>query len=342
MKSFEIVAFTPGGAGLGEFLVQKLREQGDSCTLQVSKNMAGRLKIQAFESLRDWTEKAFEISDALVFIGACGIAVRAIAPYISDKFTDPAVLAVDEAGHFVVPLLSGHVGGANELAEKVAGMIGARAVITTATDVTGKFAVDVWARENGLIIDGRDAAKHITAALLAGENVSFESDFPVLGNLPDGVLREKCELGFCVTLNAAKEPFNETLRLYPKIVTLGIGCRRGVEADDIEEAVSSTLAEAGIPTEAVLGVNSIDLKADEEGLNRFCRRRNIKFRTYSAGQLQAVEGSFSQSEFVKDVTGVDNVCERAAIASGGRLILKKQKRNNVTVAAAALPFTAKF
>lgn len=342
MKKLEFLAFTPGGAGLGEFLVQSLREQGYSCTLQVSKSTADSLQIPAFKSLRDWTEKAFGTSDALIFIGACGIAVRAVAPFVSDKYTDPAVLAVDEAGHFVVPLLSGHAGGANALAGRVADIIEAQAVISTATDVRGKFAVDVWAVENGLIIDGRDAAKHISAALIAGESVSFESDFPTLDDPPDGVLREKGNLGFCVTLDSAKKPFNETLRLFPKIVVLGIGCRKGIGMGKIEEAVSEVLAEANIPMRAVSEVNSIDLKADEEGLIQFCRHRKIKFTTYSAEQLQALEGSFGQSEFVKAVAGVDNVCERAAVVTGGRLILKKQKRDGVTVAAAALPFTVKF
>lgn len=348
MKNIELVAFTPGGAELGEILREKLRGEGHNCRLQVSKSVAEAkaeaegVNLPAFDTLRSWTERAFETADALIIIGACGIAIRAIAPFVRDKFTDPAVLAVDEMGRFVQPLLSGHFGGANALAIEIAGFIGAQAVISTGTDVRGKFAVDVWAREQCLFIDGRDAAKRISAALLAGKSVAFESDFPVEGNLPGGVMRGGGELGFCVTLNENKRPFKYTLRLHPKIVTLGIGCRRGVGADIIENAVTSALAGANISCEAVRAVNSIDLKANEVGLIEFCRRWDVEFNTFSSERLRAQEGSFTRSEFVESTVGVDNVCERAAVASGGELILRKRGCDGVTVAVAALPYTVGF
>ena len=127
--------------------------------------------------LSEWTKEAFLRDDALIFVGACGIAVRSIAPYVRDKFQDPAVVCVDEAGQFVIPLLSGHVGGANRLAEMVASGIGAVPVVTTATDVEKKFAVDMFAKDHGFVITDRKLAKEISADILAGEPVGVFSDF---------------------------------------------------------------------------------------------------------------------------------------------------------------------
>ena len=119
---------------------------GDEFTLTTTKRLADEVGLDSFDDLGVWTGERFADSDALVFIGATGIAVRAIAPHVRDKFSDPAVVSVDEAGQFAVPLLSGHVGGANDLAREVAAAIGARAVVSTSTDVNGLFAVDEWAR----------------------------------------------------------------------------------------------------------------------------------------------------------------------------------------------------
>ena len=110
--------------------------------------------------------EAFANMDALIFVGACGVAVRSIAPFVRDKKTDPAVLCLDERASFVIPLLSGHIGGANALAARLAGALGAKAVITTATDVNGKFAVDAWAAQNGCAIEDFALAKRFAAEIL--------------------------------------------------------------------------------------------------------------------------------------------------------------------------------
>ena len=137
---------------------------------------------------REAVGKAFRESDALIFVGAAGIAVRGIAPYIMDKYTDPAVVSVDEFGRYAMPLLSGHVGGANRLAELTAEITGGIPVISTASDLNHVFAVDVWAEKHFLTITDRVLAKEVTAALLRGENVGFFSDVPVQGELPEGLI----------------------------------------------------------------------------------------------------------------------------------------------------------
>ena len=123
------------------------------------------------ESMKEWTKRRFEDSDAIVFIGACGIAVRSIAPFVKSKKIDPAVVVVDEQGKFAISLLSGHIGGANELAEEVAEIVHGQPVVTTATDLNGKFAVDVFAKKNNCFISDMELAKEISAALLAGKEV---------------------------------------------------------------------------------------------------------------------------------------------------------------------------
>lgn len=337
-----LAAFTDRGAVLARKIASGLAEKGGVCHISVPERIAERNGLSAMTSLEAWAESVFAGADGLVFVGAAGIAVRAVAPYLKDKLTDPAVVSIDEAGGFVIPLVSGHVGGANRLSREIAEITGARAVITTATDVNSVFAVDEWASKNNLYLADREAAKRISAALLEGREVSFHSAFPVDGALPWGVIGEPGALGFCVTLREDDRPFADTLRLFPKILTLGIGCRRGIESGAVEAAVSEALRAGQVSPHSAAAVATIDLKKDEAGLLAYCDRYSLPLATYSAGELNKAQGQFSGSDFVKDITGVDNVCERAAVMSGGRLIVKKRTQPGVAVAIAAQPFTVRF
>ena len=137
--------------------------------------------------LADWTARQFAGSDALVFVGAVGIAVRAIAPHCQSKAQDPAVVVLDECGRFAVPILSGHLGGANDLARALAAVCGAVPVITTATDANGVFAVDEWAKHQNCTVLEPERIKLVSGALLAGKTVQFASDWPIAGAPPDGI-----------------------------------------------------------------------------------------------------------------------------------------------------------
>ena len=320
-----VIAFTRRGAELGRKLAAAL-----SGALYAPARFAADAGAEPVPALDAWTAARWEDSDALVFVGAAGIAVRAVAPHIRDKFTDPAVVSVDEGGRFAVPLLSGHVGGANELALRVAELTGGQAAVSTATDVNGLFAVDVWAKGNGLVITDRALAKEVSAALLEGKAVGFASDF---GHpCPAGLTQGPAEIGVWVTARTGAGPFSRTLRLAPKGLILGVGCRRGTERAAIEEAAAEALA--GYEPLAVAAVATIDLKKDEPGLLAFCAARGLPLLTFSAGELSAVAGDFTPSDFVKGVTGVDNVCERAAAAAGGRIVVPKLAKNGVTAAVA--------
>lgn len=331
------VAFTAAGDELAKRLVSGLCERGH----EISR-VLGMHGDEKRESLSDWARAAFARDEGIIFIGACGIAVRAIAPYLRDKRSDPAVVVIDERGRFAISLLSGHIGGANYLAALTAEILGATPVITTATDINGAFAVDMWAKRQGLILRDADIARDISAAILKNAFVGVYSDFPLIGTPPRGVTPAKSgELGICITYDDGKRPFSRTLVAIPHRLALGLGCRRGTSVQELDAAVAMALEGCKISFRAVAQVASIDLKADEPGLLGFCEKYSRPLKCFSAGELAKVEGEFSASEFVRGVTGIDNVCERAAVAAlegNGKLIIKKQARDGVTVSVAAPDF----
>ena len=320
-------------------------------------------------SLSEWTGKQMTAHRALVFIGACGIAVRAIAPWITDKLHDSPVIVMDEQGQHVIPLLSGHVGGANELALRLSEAIGAIPVITTATDLHGSFAVDLFAKKNDLWIRNREGIAKVSAKVLAGEEITLcvqtgHLEMPV--NLPDGIrvceyppeenvdvlvtennyvsgteerylLEQKSMLSMSASMDQPEVYSKEQLSLHPKKYTLGIGCKKGTDSAKLEDYLQSILEQQGISIEEIVALASIDVKKEEPCLLKFIEKHRIPFRTYSAQELQAVPGEFHTSAFVKNTVGVDNVCERAAVCAagdGGHLRVTKQANDGMTVAIA--------
>ncbi|MBD5152427.1 MAG: cobalt-precorrin 5A hydrolase [Oscillibacter sp.] len=289
-------------------------------------------------SLDEWTSTAFRQARGLVFVGAAGIAVRAIAPYVRSKTSDPAVVVVDECGHFAVPILSGHLGGANDLARRIARVCGAIPVLTTATDANGVFAVDEWARRQICQVIHPEKIKEVSSNLLVGGTVRIYSPWPIAGDRPTNVVLTEDEAGCMVRLDI-RAGDSGSLCLVPKILVLGVGCRKGTTQEALEEAFQALLEKSGVFAEAICAVSSIDLKREEAGLLAFCEAHGWPCRFYSAGELKAVSGDFTASDFVKGVTGVDNVCERSAVlASGGRLYWKKSAGNGVTMALAQMPY----
>lgn len=291
--------------------------------------------------LTAFTQPIFQWADLIVFVGSTGMAVRAIAPWVQDKKTDPGVIVVDEAGHFAISLLSGHIGGANLETRILAQRLGAQSVITTATDINGKFSVDDWAARNGLVIGSMSAAKAVAAAILEGD-VPLLCDFPIIGELPGGVvLGNSGKVGIYIGYRRI-QPFDVTLQLIPKVLQLGLGCRRGTSEAAIEAAVQTVLRNAGIPLEAIGSAASIDLKANEEGLLSFCGHHALPVQFYSAQTLAAVPGDFPASGFVASVTGVDNVCQRSAMLGAEKCIIEKTAMDGVTVAVAQKKWEAVF
>lgn len=298
-----LISFTGRGQDLAERLARALDGQAVRCGQG--------------QTLEGWTGENFQTGNALIFVGAAGIAVRAVAPHVRSKAADPAVVVVDERGQFAVPILSGHLGGANDLARRIAAICGAVPVITTATDVNGVFAVDEWAKRQNCAVLNPERIKHVSGALLAGGKVEISTRWPISGTPPEGV----------------------ALRLVPRIVTLGVGCKRGTSLEVLEAAFAALLEREHVAEQAVCRVCSIDLKQDEPGLLDFCEGRGLPFKTFTAQELAEVEGDFPASGFVREITGVDNVCQRAAaLGSGGSLIGTRYAADGVTMALAEGPF----
>jgi cobalt-precorrin 5A hydrolase len=339
-----IYAFSSKGAKLGDRLIENLKGHQVSAYVSEKYASSGKLVNLREGSLYKSVESSFQNADSIIFIGAAGIAVRAIAPFVRSKETDPAVICMDERGINVISLLSGHIGGANKLTLKIAEIVGGNPVITTATDINGKFAVDEWAHNSNLHIMSLEKARNITADILDNKKVGFESDFNVRGNLPGEIDLAEKERGICISLNSDKSPFKNTLNLIPKIVFVGVGCRKGTDFNNIYNAVKEVLYSHNISPYALKSINSIDLKKEEEGIKQAAEIFKVPFHTYSKDELNGVQGQFSSSDFVKEIAGVDTVCERAAImgSKSKKLIINKTVVNSVTVAAAVDTYEVEF
>lgn len=344
----DIISFTEKGFLLGKKISQMLGEKGHEVKHVLGGSFFPHGESLEKVKLNEWCERGFKSSRALIYIGAVGIAVRSIAPHIQSKINDPAVIVADDTGKYVIPLLSGHVGGANKLAIEIAGYIGALPVITTATDNNRVFAVDTWAKEEGMAIINPEGIKNVSSKLLRGERVKLRSDFQVEGELPEGVeLWDSGEYHIYITFknvpNSAEEKMDKALILVPPSLAVGMGARKGIDYPVLEEHFLKALEENNISKRAVKTIASIDLKAEEAALIELCESYGYEYITFSADELNEVQGDFKCSDFVKATTGTDNVCERSAVkAGGGELIAGRKAENGITSAIAKNRYKVDF
>ena len=284
-------------------------------------------------SLKDFAKESFEYHIPLVFIGATGIAVRTIAPFIEDKLYDIPVIVIDEKGLNVIPVLSGHYGMGNDLARDFAKVLNANPVITTATDVEGVYAIDSFAARNGFRILDKSKIKDVSMKLLEGQIVYYKNEIEDLkfqDKEPKNINQASGEkIDFVFTNDKKKD--DGTLKLTPKTLVIGMGCKRG---KSFEELLSFILEDYTLEElkDNLYGICSIDKKANEIGLLKLAAYLHCKFITFLAEELESVSGDFSESEFVKENVGVGNVSERAAVCVGAKLIAKKQARDGMTKA----------
>lgn len=362
MKKVGIITFSKKGGMLGMRLLSALRESGWQPEGFLIKRYQVR-GMQPFDRLDTLTAALFGTKDMLVFIGSCGIAVRAISPHLKSKLTDPGVVVLDECGCYAISLLSGHIGGANAFTRQVAALVGAEPVITTATDRNGVFAVDEWARQNQLRIVTLTDIKEISSRLLAGEKIGFYSELPIRGSLPDGLVwvnaseaREQAgeqvsEVGVSDAIYAGiavtydtKNIFPFTCQLQPMDLVLGMGCKKGKTVYELQHFLTMVLKENGLSAGRIGRLCSISQKAEEDGLIQLAKQIQIPFETYTASELGALTGEFTASAFVDEQVGVDNVCERAAaLGSGhGRKLFGKQSHEGMTAAIYQRQLTLSF
>jgi cobalt-precorrin 5A hydrolase/precorrin-3B C17-methyltransferase len=275
-------------------------------------------------------EKNWSGAKALVFIMASGIAVRSIAPFIRDKSSDPAVVVMDEKGRHAVSLVGGHEAGANDLALRIAKIVGAEPVITTSTDANRLVAIDVFARKNGLMIENRDqlprvSSLHIKRGYL---NVYNESRL----DLPEG-FRKVDQPDEADAIISHRQLDANALLLRPSDLVIGIGLNSGTNAREIEEAVEGLIKAQGLSPVSLQLIATHEKKKAEPGLREFAKGRGLELRGFTTGELNSVEG-VEDSEAAKKALGVRAVAEPAAILASGmdNLLVKKHKIGNVTLA----------
>ena len=265
---------------------------------------------------------------------ATGIVVRTIAPFIQHKMLDPAVVVLDEMGTYAISLLSGHLGGANEVTNRVAKLVGATAVITTASDLHGKMAIDMFAKNNGLIIDNLTHAKEVTALLLNGKCIDQRNE--TLLHLPTVYDHDnEADAVVLVTHRKDIQPLKPTVKLIPKNLVLGIGCRRDTSSTAIIEFIRQQLTELNIDCRALLKIASVDVKSNEPGILKTALRLKLPVVFINRDEIKTVESHFCGSSFVKQTIGVSAVCEPVAFLAGGskgRFLLHKTASNGITLA----------
>lgn len=377
-----IISFTEKGAHLSLKLLDMLSEEGENAWLytKCSKYRDGSINKRlryVYSNTDEWAKVQMSAKNELLFIGACGIAVRAIAPWVANKLNDSPVLVMDELGTYVIPILSGHVGGANEIAAKIGKMTGAIPVITTATDLNRCFAVDIFAKKNYLYIENKNGIAKVSSKVLRGEKISMAIE--PLGHAisePETLETEENKTEKVETVKAGKQAeqdnrftnqieivdfppkqpidviitsqkqdYNASLILRPKEYVLGMGCKRDKEPEKIAGYIDQTLTALGISKNQVYAICSIDKKRDEAGFLQWSSLERIPFITYSAEELEDVEGDFEVSQFVKSQVGVDNVCERAALkgcGEEGELVYRKHASDGMTIAVAKRDWRVSF
>ncbi|KHK01857.1 cobalt-precorrin 5A hydrolase [Desulfovibrio sp. TomC] len=335
-----IYAVTEKGARLGQTLAAALPSRLHALSRLAVPEAA------PFASLADLVAGTFARFRAHIFICACGIAVRSIAPFVRDKTSDPAVVCLDDTGHFAISLLSGHLGGANDLARRVADLTGAMPVVTTATDAAGAPAIELLARDLGLGLDNPVATRRINAALAAGQPVAV---FDPLGLF--AVTHAKALNHFewvaapeqvapdspLILVDWRTGPHTPTrLYLRPRVLTAGVGCRRGTPAADILSLLDHVCRERRLAPGSLAALASIEAKRDEVGLLEAARTLGLDILFFTADQLAGVSVPHPSAVVAKHM-GVGSVCEAAAIlATGGGRLLAPKTRTGFSTAAIAL------
>ncbi len=338
-EKIAVWALTPGAARLAA----RLAGLDARVDLFVSAGVDFDRPANRFERLAPSLAASFGSYDGHVFIMATGIVVRQLAGLLQSKTTDPAVVVMDETGRWAISLVSGHLGGANRLARRIAALTGAQAVITTATDCLGKPAIDTLASGRGLVIANPGAIKAVNMAMIQGIAPLVYDPEGWLGSLPAGL--EKTDRPDpqipagrpLVLVSESRLPTGpDRLLLHPPSLALGLGCRKGASITELRGALAQVLERYQLAAESIFRVATAEVKRREESIARLAEELCAELVFFSAADLKTVEDRVSHSALVEKHVGVKSVCEAAAIlaAGNGPLLVKKQKTRQVTVALA--------
>jgi len=281
----------------------------------------------------------FSKYDAIICVMACGIAVRAISEVLKSKKTDPAVIVIDEIGRNVISLISGHIGGANELTNKIAKILNANPVITTASDVSNGFSIDMFAKNTNSVIENDGYLTQISADIVNGKNVAFYTDFsyePKLINKVDSI-NELSNYNSAVIFSPCYYNLDiPSVYIRPKCLYVGIGCKKGIPYEEINSFVEKCFEESNLSLCSINSIATIDIKQNEIGIIKLAKSLNVDLKIIPKSEIEKIENQFEKSTFVSENIGVASVCEPCAyIASScGELLVAKQKGNGITLAIA--------
>ncbi len=333
-----IVALTLGGVQTA----RKLQNDFDCPIYTLEKYSCSPQVLSMPTSLKSFIGVLFNEYQEIILIMSCGIAVRMIAPYLKSKKNDPAVVVMDEAGRHVISLLSGHIGGANRLAGRIAGMTNGEAVITTASDVQGIEAVDMLAGRLHLGIADWEKVKAVTAVLVNGGTVGVISPLMKDLNLGKGyqLLWEKESLKSDALLYIGNQYSTElkecnlpSTQLWIRNMVLGIGCRKGIDFKYLEHAISEFLQEHQYSFYSLGAIATVDIKKEEPAIVQLAEKWKIPLQIVTRQQIASVEHQFTGSDFVRKTIGVGCVCEPAAYLSSGsgKQMVSKTIRKHMTL-----------
>ena len=343
-------AVTPNGARL----ISRLAASLPDADVYVSQNLAAEENTyHRFDRLSAAVKDHFNSYSGHIFIMAVGIVVRILAPLIQNKTRDPAVVVMDDLGKNAISLLSGHIGGANDLTRKIARIIKANPVITTATDVNRVPAIDVLAVENGLAIENPGAIKNVNMALVKMEPIGVHDPYNYMGekllNLESASFQkliwdiQKTPQQYDIIYktivfidDVIMDLPPQALILRPPSLVAGIGCNRGTDRTEISDLLNQVFESNRLALSSLTCIASIDVKSDEAGLIEAAKGLGVPLILFKREELNQVEGIPNPSPIVKKHVGVKSVCEAAAILASrnGTLIIPKNATGNVTVAIA--------
>ncbi|WP_035790156.1 cobalt-precorrin 5A hydrolase [Clostridium beijerinckii] len=296
-------------------------------------------------SLNTITKEAMNNSEGIIFISSTGIAVRAIAPFLKGKDKDPGVVVVDLSSKYAINILSGHLGGGNELTFKVSEILHSMPIITTASDNLGLIAPDIFAKENNLIIEDLKKAKYIAALLIDKKVIGIKDDYNTI-EISNGYEKIQCLREDCIWITHClkngnneedeKIDYSRILRLIKKDIVLGIGCRKDTTYEKLYDFVNTNLIKYNLDIRAVSGIVSVDIKANEEGIIKLAEKINCPFKTFSKEEIKIVQDKYDKSEFVFKTLGVTGVCEPCVDLAGAEVIISKIKHEGMTLAIGVL------
>lgn len=355
-RGIAVLAFTRQGVKTAVKVRDVLSKMKLKCTIFAPKKYIQEEVSPLDKKLREFVREVFDKVDAIVAIMATGIIVRTIAPCLKNKMSDPAIVGVDDSGKFVISLLSGHYGGANELTKLIADGIGALPVVTTASDVMGKKSVEELAKILHCDIKNPESLTAVNSAIVNGERLvmvftgdvkalmnkildfeikmaeSAERAIEIVNDFDGGIIITKEE----IPQNKLKKP---AIIMKPRKMTIGIGARKDVSENDVIEAVNLALMQVNIPLERVDCLATIEVKRESLSMINAAKRLGLQFEFIGIDDLRSFKhGDLSlDSKVVEQKIGVGGVCERVALMVAGektKLILKKTKVKGVTVAIA--------